>query len=94
VYRNFIPVAGLAARLTVGALQGTPHDYNLTPKRYVQPTTGAGPDLCQLRREVDDLHHQLGQVHAQLETCLQALLQTGPPERVKSTEGTGFQAVV
>jgi type I restriction enzyme M protein len=94
VYRNFVPVAGLAARLTVGALQGTPHDYNLTPKRYVQPTTGAGPDLCQLRREVDDLHHQLGQVHAQLEMCLQALLQTGPSERVKSTEGTGFQAVV
>ena len=94
VHRNFATVAGLAARLPVCALQGAPHDYNLTPKRYVQPTTGAGPDLDQLRREMDDLHHQLGQVHAQLEASLQALVQTGPAEGVKSTEGTGFRAVV
>jgi type I restriction enzyme M protein len=94
VYRNFAPVAGVAARLPISALQEAPHDYNLAPKRYVQPTTGASPDLCQLRREMDDLHDKLGQVHAQLEGYLQALLQTGPEEGLKSTEGTGFRAVI
>ncbi len=76
VHRNFVPVAGVAARLPVCALQGAPHDYNLAPKRYVQPATAAGPDLYRLRREMDDLHEKLGQVHAQLEDCLKALLQT------------------
>ncbi|MBD0259625.1 MAG: N-6 DNA methylase [Cytophagales bacterium] len=76
VHRDFVPVTGLAARLPGCALQGAPHDYNLTPKRYVQPATAAGPDLYRLRQEMDDLHEKLGQVHAQLEDCLKALLQT------------------
>jgi type I restriction-modification system DNA methylase subunit len=94
VHRNFVPVAGVAARLPGCALQGVPHDYNLAPRRYVQPATAAGPDLYRLRREMEELHHQLGQVHAQLEACLQALLQPTPPGGVKTTEGKGFRAVV
>jgi type I restriction enzyme M protein len=98
VYRNFAPVDGLAARLSTGALQDAPHDYNLAPKRYVQPTTSAGPDLVQLRREMDDLHDKLAQVQAQLEGCLQGLLQSapaeGPVEGMKPVEGTVFGAAV
>jgi type I restriction enzyme M protein len=74
VYHNFAPETGLAARLPGCALREAPHDYNLTPKRYVQPATAAGPDLYRLRQEMDGLHEKLGQVHAQLEDCLKALL--------------------
>lgn len=78
IHRDYASADGLASRVPVSALQEEPHDYNLTPKRYVQGGAApSGPDLCRLRKEMEDLDRRLDQVHQQLEGHINALLGAG-----------------